>query len=160
MHLLAEDIEVIGHVLARRYFAGQGWKSTDLVVSGKRIVESVETINEQYSKYPEMGRDWYVQNSADKNIHLADGWDELNVLAALLQTWPDQFDFLLKVNAQRSLCIVKTLQSQLNSQQEKAISDARRSGFNVYVFRADVPDSMEFELEEVIGGIAGRANFK
>jgi hypothetical protein len=71
MHLQAEDVEKIGHILARRYFTEQGWKYTDLKLSGKKIIESVDIINEQYAKYPYLSRDWYVENSAEKNIHLA-----------------------------------------------------------------------------------------
>ena len=160
MDLLAEDIEQIGHILAQRYFTEQGWKFTDLRLSGSKITGAVEVINEQYSKYPYMSRDWYVENSADKSFHLSNRWDKLTVLASLLQTCPDMFDFLLKINDQRSLCIVKTLQSDLNNQQKNAIADARKSGFNVYIFRAGVPESPDFELEEVVGGISGRGTFR
>lgn len=160
MNLLAEDIEQIGHILAQRYFTEQGWKFTDLRLSGNKIIGAVEVVNEQYSKYPYMSRDWYVENSADKSFHLSNRWDKLTVLASLLQTCPDMFDFLLKINDQRSLCIVKTLQSDLNKQQKNAIADARKSGFNVYIFRASVPESPDFELEEVVGGISGRGTFR
>lgn len=160
MYLLAEDIEKIGHILAQRYFTEQGWRYTDLALSGKKIIESIDTINEQYTKYPYLSRDWYVDNLADKSIHMATRWDDLHVLGNLLQNSPDQFDFLITMEAQRSLCIVKTLRSELNSQQQKAIENARKAGFNVYIFTAEVPDSMDFKLEEVIGGISGRVNFK
>jgi len=160
MNLQAGDIEQIGHILAQRYFIEQGWKFTDLRLSGNKIIGAVEVVNEQYSKYPYMSRDWYVENSAEKSFHLSNRWDKLTVLASLLQTCPDMFDFLLKINEQRSLCIVKTLQSDLDSQQQNAITDARRSGFNVYIFRAGVPESLDFELDEVVGGISGRGTFR
>jgi len=160
MNLLAEDIEQIGHILAQRYFTEQGWRSTDLRLSGSKIIGAVEVINEQYSRYPYMSRDWYVENSAENSFHLSNRWDKLTVLASLLQTCPDMFDFLLKINDQRSLCIVKTLQSDLNRQQQNAIADDRRSGFNVYIFRASVPESPDFELEEIVGGISGRGTFR
>ena len=160
MNLLAEDIEQIGHILAQRYFTEQGWKFTDLRLSGNKIIGAVEVVNEQYSRYPYMSRDWYVENSIEKSFHLSNRWDKLTVLASLLQTCPNMFNFLLKINDQRSLCIVKTSQSDLNSQQQNAITDARRSGFNVYIFRAVVPESLDFELDEVVGGISGRGTFK
>jgi hypothetical protein len=160
MYLLAEDIEQIGHILAQRYFAEKGWKFTDLRLSASKIIGAVEVVNEQYSKYPYMSRDWYVENSAEKSLHLSNRWDKLTVLASLLQTCSDMFDFLLKINDQMSLCIIKTLQEHLNNRQQNAIAEARKSGFNVYIFRAGVPESPDFELEEVIGGISGTGTFK
>ena len=159
MYLLAEDIEQIGHVLAQRYFSEQGWEFTNLNLSSRKITGAVEVVNEQYSRYPYMSRDWYVENSADKSFHLSDRWDELIALASLLQSCPDMFDFLLKINNQISLCIIKNLQSDLTEQQQNAIADARKSGFNVYIFKAAVQQSADFELEEVIGGISGTGTF-
>jgi hypothetical protein len=158
MQLQEEDLEKIGHIVARRYFAEQGWNYTDLKLSGKNILESVDTINEQYNKYPYLSRDWYVENSAEKSIHMATRWDDLNILGNLLRIVPDQFDFLLKFNSQKSMCIV--MQTELNDQKKNAIAEARKSGFNVYIFKTDVPETMDFELEEVVGGISGRVNFK
>jgi hypothetical protein len=158
MQLQEEDLEKIGHIVARRYFAEQGWNYTDLKLSGKNILESVDTINEQYDKYPYLSRDWYVENSAEKSIHMATRWDDLNILGNLLRIVPDQFDFLLKFNSQKSMCIV--MQTELNDQKKNAIAEARKSGFNVYIFKTDVPETMDFELEEVVGGISGRVNFK
>jgi hypothetical protein len=158
MQLQEEDLEKIGHIVARRYFTEQGWNYTDLKLSGKNILESVDTINEQYNKYPYLSRDWYVENSAEKSIHMATRWDDLNILGNLLRIVPDQFDFLLKFNSQKSMCIV--MQTELNDQKKNAIAEARKSGFNVYIFKTDVPETMDFELEEVVGGISGRVNFK
>lgn len=155
MHLLTEDIEKIGHILARRHFVEQGWQFTDLAQSSKKIIESLENVNEAYNKYPEMTRDWYVDNSAEKSFHMTTTWDELGVLVGLIQTCPDQFDFILKMNNNMSLCMVKTMLSDLNKQQQHAIAYARKAGFNVYIFKADIPDTMDFELDEVAGGISG-----
>lgn len=158
MQLLEEDIEKIGHIVAQRYFAEQDWNYTDLKLSGKQILESIDTVNEQYNKYPYLSRDWYVENSAEKSIHMATRWDDLNRLGNLLQIVPDQFDFLLKFNSQKSMCII--MHTELDDKQENAITEARKSGFNVYMFKTDVPKTMDFELEEVVGGISGRVNFK
>ena len=40
------------------------------------------------------------------------------------------------------------------------IENARKTGYNVYVFKAYVPDIIDFELEEVMGGISGKGVFK
>jgi hypothetical protein len=93
-------------------------------------------------------------------VHLASRWEDLNMLANLLHTWPEPFDFIFKINMQQSLCVVKALQTELNSQHQRAIDEARKSGFNVYIFKAEIPGSMDFELEEVVGGIVGRVNIK
>ena len=160
MRLLVEDIKQIGHIIAARYFSDQGWRFTDLKQSKNKIIEAYETVNEQYAKYPYMSKDWYVENSVQKEYLLTARWENLDVLAHFLQTWPDQFDFFLKINAQTSMCIVNIPQSVLTKEQENAIEEARKIGYNVYIFKALVPDNMDFELEEVMGGISGRGVFK
>ena len=160
MQLLAEDINDVGHILARRFFTEQGWRFTDLALSGKKIAESLENVNEAYKQYSEMSKDWYVANSAEKNIHMTTTWNKLGELNNLLQTWSGQFDFLLKTNTNVSLCMVKSIQSDLNNDQQLAIADARKAKFNVYIFKTDIPDEMDFELVEVVGGISGIGNFK
>ncbi|MDF1557351.1 MAG: hypothetical protein P1P80_04125 [ANME-2 cluster archaeon] len=160
MNLLAEDIEEFGHILARRYFTEQGWKFTDLANSGSKIIASLDSVNDQYNKYPYMNKDWYVENSVEKNIHMTTKWDDLSKLVGFLQNWPEAFDFLFRFNNSRSLCIVKTQPADLDSEQQRAIADARKAGFNVYIFKAEIPENMDFELEEVIGGISGVGNFR
>ncbi len=162
MQLLAEDINDVGHILARRFFTEQGWRFTDLALSGKKIAESLENVNESYKQYSDMSKDWYVANSAEKNIHMTTSWNKLGELNNLLQTWSGQFDFLLKTNTNTnvSLCMVKSIQSDLNNDQQRAISDARKARFNVYIFKTDIPDEMDFELVEVVGGLSGVGNFK
>ncbi|MCG7850218.1 MAG: hypothetical protein MIO93_13735 [ANME-2 cluster archaeon] len=162
MQLLAEDIKYAGHILARRFFTEQGWRFTDLALSGKKIAESLENVNESYKQYSDMSKDWYVANSAEKNIHMTTSWNKLGELNNLLQTWSGQFDFLLKTNTNTnvSLCMVKSIQSDLNNDQQRAISDARKARFNVYIFKTDIPDEMDFELVEVVGGLSGVGNFK
>lgn len=162
MQLLAEDINDVGHILARRFFTDQGWRFTDLALSGKKIAESLENVNESYKQYSDMSKDWYVANSAEKNIHMTTSWNKLGELNNLLQTWSGQFDFLLKTNTNKnvSLCLVKSIQSDLNNEQQRAIADARKAKFNVYIFKTDIPDEMDFELVEVVGGLSGVGNFK
>ena len=160
MQLLAEDINDVGHILARRFFTEQGWRFTDLALSGKKIAESLENVNESYKQYSDMSKDWYVANSAEKNIHMTTSWNKLGELNNLLQTWSGQFDFLLKTNTNVSLCMVKSIQSDLNNDQQRAIADARKARFNVYIFKTDIPDEMDFELVEVVGGLSGVGNFK
>ena len=89
-------------------------------------------------------------------------WNKLGELNNLLQTWSGQFDFLLKTNTNTnvSLCLVKSIQSDLNNEQQRAIADARKAKFNVYIFKTDIPDEMDFELVEVVGGLSGVGNFK
>ncbi len=160
MQLLAEDINDVGHILARRFFTEQGWRFTDLALSGKKIAESLENVNESYKQYSDMSKDWYVANSAEKNIHMTTSWNKLGELNNLLQTWSGQFDFLLKTNTNVSLCMVKSIQSDLNNDQQRAIADARKARFNVYIFKTDIPGEMDFELVEVVGGLSGVGNFK
>ncbi|MCL7412779.1 MAG: hypothetical protein M8353_04065 [ANME-2 cluster archaeon] len=160
MQLSTEDIKDVGQILARRFFTEQGWKFTDLKLSGNKIAQSLANVSDSYNKYPDMGKDWYVANSAEKNIHMTTSWNRLSELNNLLKAWPGQFDFLLKTSTNVSLCTVKSLGSDLNYEQQRAIADARKLRFNVYIFKTDIPDEMDFELAEVVGGISGVGNFK
>lgn len=160
MQLSTEDIKDVGQILARRFFTEQGWKFTDLTLSGKKIGESMANVIDSYKKYPDMSKDWYVANSAEKNIHMTTSWNTLCELNSLIDAWPGQFDFLLKTNTTVSLCMVKSFGSDLNYEQQRAITDARKARFNVYIFRTNIPDEMDFELAEVVGGISGVGNFK
>ncbi|MBW6518640.1 MAG: hypothetical protein K0A89_09100 [ANME-2 cluster archaeon] len=159
MQLLAEDINDVGHILARRFFTEQGWKFTDLAQSGKKIAESLANVNASYRQYSDMSKDWYVANSAEKNIHMTTTWNRLSELNNLLMTWSGQFDFLIKTNTNVSLCMVKSIRSDLDIIQQRAIADARKAKFNVYIFKTDIPIEMDFELAEVVGGITGVGNF-
>ncbi|MCL7476245.1 MAG: hypothetical protein M8352_09435 [ANME-2 cluster archaeon] len=159
MQLLAEDINDVGHILARRFFTEQGWKFTDLAQSGKKIAESLANVNASYRQYSDMSKDWYVANSAEKNIHMTTTWNRLSELNNLLMTWSGQFDFLIKTNMNVSLCMVKSIRSDLDTIQQRAIADARKAKFNVYIFKTDIPIEMDFELAEVVGGITGVGNF-
>jgi hypothetical protein len=49
MQLLDEDINEVGHILARRFFTEQGWKFTDLARSGRKIAESLAFCGKEHS---------------------------------------------------------------------------------------------------------------
>ena len=98
-----------------------------------------------------MSRDWYVGNSANKNIHMCETWDELKGLADFIRDYGEQFDFLVK-DGRKSFCIA-SLDGDISPEQKNAISAARRSRYNVFIFRVDVPQEIDFELMQVGGGL-------
>ncbi|WP_292468237.1 hypothetical protein [Methanolobus sp.] len=138
-------------IVASRYFSEQGWKWIDLNSDISKIYKAREDLRDQYSEYPYMSRDWYVSNSATKSIHMCENWNELSELVEFLNAYGQYFDFLVK-DTKKSLCIAST-DGCLTSDEKNAISNARRSRYNVFVFRVDVPDSIDFELMQIGGGV-------
>ena len=151
MKLEQNDKDRIVSIVASRYFAEQGWKWIDLNVEVSKIHKAYDDLRDQYAAYPYMSRDWYVSNSATKSIHMCENWDELSELVEFLNAYGQHFDFLIK-DTKKSLCIAST-DGHLTSDEKNAISTARRSRYNVFVFRVDVPDAIDFELMQIGGGV-------
>ncbi|WP_406661316.1 hypothetical protein V7O66_02005 [Methanolobus sp. ZRKC3] len=150
MRLEKQDMDKIVAVVAARYFTQQNWKWLDLNSNESVIFEAMDDISDQYDKYPYMSRDWYVDNSANKNIHMCDKWDDLKALAEFLRDYGEHFDFLVN-NGKKSFCIA-SLDGNVSPEQKTAISAARRSRYNVFIFRVDVPGEIDFELMQIGGG--------
>ncbi|WP_319507820.1 hypothetical protein [uncultured Methanolobus sp.] len=151
MKLEQNDKDRIVSIVASRYFAEQGWKWIDLNTEVSKIHKAYDDLRDQYAAYPYMSRDWYVSNSATKSIHMCENWDELSELVEFLNGYGQHFDFLIK-DTKKSLCIAST-DGYLTSDEKAAISNARRSRYNVFVFRVDVPDAIDFELMQIGGGV-------
>jgi hypothetical protein len=151
MKLEQNDKDRIVSIVASRYFAEQGWKWIDLNTEVSKIHKAYDDLRDQYAAYPYMSRDWYVSNSATKSIHMCENWDELSELVEFLNAYGQHFDFLIK-DTKKSLCIAST-DGYLTSDEKAAISNARRSRYNVFVFRVDVPDAIDFELMQIGGGV-------
>lgn len=152
MKLEHEDKEAIVEIAAARYFSGQNWKWVNIRTDIDKIFKAYEDLREQYNEYPYMSKDWYVANSASKSIHMCEMWDELKELVDFLNAYGKHFDFLVKQNNRRSLCITSE-KGELTSEQKDAISAARRIRCNVFVFTASVPDNIEFDLLQIGGGM-------
>lgn len=151
MKLEQKDKAGIVSIVASRYFSEQGWKWIDLNAEVSKIHKAYDDLRDQYAAYPYMSRDWYVSNSATKSIHMCENWDELSELVEFLNAYGQHFDFLVK-DTKKSLCIAST-DGYLTPDEKASISSARRSRYNVFVFRVDVPDSIDFELMQIGGGI-------
>ncbi len=151
MKLEQKDKDGIVSIVASRYFSEQGWKWIDLNTEVSKIHKAYDDLRDQYAAYPYMSRDWYVSNSATKSIHMCENWDELSELVEFLNAYGQHFDFLVK-DTKKSLCIAST-DGYLTPDEKASISSARRSRYNVFVFRVDVPDSIDFELMQIGGGI-------
>ncbi|MBP1909127.1 hypothetical protein [Methanolobus bombayensis] len=151
MKLDLKDKEKVVAIVASRYFSEQGWKWIDLKSDFSKIHKAYDDLRDQYAAYPYMSRDWYVSNSATKSIHMCENWEELSELVEFLNAYGQYFDFLVS-DTKKSLCIAST-DGQLSAEQKTAISSARRSRYNVFVFRVDVPDDIDFELMQIGGGM-------
>ncbi|MEZ5335204.1 MAG: hypothetical protein R2741_08205 [Methanolobus sp.] len=151
MDLEQNDKDRIVSIVASRYFSEQGWKWIDLNTEVSKIHKAHEDLRDQYAAYPYMSRDWYVSNSATRSVHMCEKWDELSELVDFLNSYGQYFDFLVK-DGKKSLCIASS-DGYLTPEQKNAISVARRSRYNVFVFRVDVPEEIEFELMQIGGGM-------
>ncbi|MDY0387592.1 MAG: hypothetical protein RBT65_10795 [Methanolobus sp.] len=146
-----KDKDGIVSIVASRYFSEQGWKWIDLNNDVSKIYKAYDELKDQYNTYPYMSKDWYVSNSATKSIHMCDKWDELSELVSFLNDYGQHFDFLVK-DTKKSFCIAST-DGNLTADEKNSISSARRSRYNVFVFRVDVPDDIDFELMQIGGGV-------
>lgn len=151
MKLGQEDREAIIEIVAARYFSQQKWQWISLKRDIGKIFKAYDELNQQYIEYPYMSRDWYVANSSTKSIHMCEKWDELKEMVDFLTAYAQYFDFLVK-NNRKSFCIASE-NKELTAEQKNAISAARRLRCNVFVFTAEVPDEIEFELAQIGGGI-------
>ncbi|MDW7733404.1 MAG: hypothetical protein SCH66_13385 [Methanolobus sp.] len=151
MELEKQDMEKIVAIVASRYFTQQGWKWVDIRSDVSVIRKAYDDLKEQYDAYPYMSRDWYVSNSATKNIHMCERWEELEELIRFLDDYGEFFDFLVR-DSKKSFVIAST-DGQLGPKEKNAISVARRLRYNVFVFKVDVPESIGFELLQVGGGL-------
>jgi len=150
MKLDSKDKKEIADILAGKYFSQNEWKWVNLAKDMPRIQKAYEEIKEQYDSYPYMSKDWYVENSSTKSLHMCSRWDELRDMVDFLNAYVEQFDFLVGAN-HKMLCISST--EELSDRQKTAISEARKLRYTVFVFIARVPDEMEFELSQIGGGM-------
>ncbi len=151
MELDEKDKNAIVEIVASKYFSKQDWKWISLKKGVDRIYRAFEDLEDQYNKYPYMSRDWYVENSSTKNIHMCTKWNELKDLVDFLMANSQYFDFLVYDN-KKMLCITTT-SDILSVEQKNAISLARQLRYNVFVFRATIPEHIEFELSQIGGGM-------
>lgn len=149
MRLQAEDLRRMGEIVAERYLADQKHAFVNLRKDVRRIYRAYDGIKEQYHNYPYMSRDWYVANSVDKT-HMCTSWDELRRLVEFLSMHGEHFDFMVKDDEQTIFYVI-TLGNELSHELKNAVQAARDAGYSVYVFRVDVPESIEFKMVEVTG---------
>lgn len=151
MKLDGQDKKAIVQILAEKYFTDMNWKWINLKRDVDRIFNAFDEIGDQYRGYPYMSKDWYVENSATKSIHMCKSWDELKDLVDFLKVYSDLFDFLA-MNERKMFCIAST-EGTLSPEQKNAISEARKLRYSIFVFNAKVPDDIEFELMQIGGGL-------
>ena len=152
MELEHEDQAAIIEIVAARHFSSKKWNWISLKNDVSKIFRAFEELGEQYNEYPYMSRDWYVENSATKSIHMCEKWDELKELIEFLDTYAQYFDFMVKNSDQKSFCIVSE-NKELTDEQKNAIRHARGLRCNTFVFTASVPSDIGFELSQVGGGM-------
>ncbi|MGB3907255.1 MAG: hypothetical protein WBL02_02345 [Methanomethylovorans sp.] len=151
MILQQEDKDAIVAIVASRYFSEQRWRWINLKKDLQKVMKTFEEIKEQYNKYPYMSRDWYVENSATKGIHMCDTWEELSLLIEFLRDYAQYFDFMVKYEGRRKAFCIASHDGKLTYEQENAITVASRLGCNVIVFSVEVPNSIEFDMVQMGG---------
>ena len=152
MELGSEDKTAIIEIVAARHFSSQDWNWISLNSDSVKIRKAFEELGEQYNEYPYMSRDWYVENSATKSVHMCEKWDELKELIEFLDAYGQYFGFMVKGSDRKSFCIVSE-SDELTDEQKNAIHHARGLRCNTFVFTASIPDDIGFELSQVGGGM-------
>ena len=152
MKLEHEDQAAIIEIVAARHFSNKKWNWISLKNNAGKIYKAFEELGEQYNEYPYMSRDWYVENSATKSIHMCEKWDEFKELIEFLDAYAQYFDFMVKNSDQKSFCIISE-NKELTGEQKNAIRHARGLRCNTFVFAASVPSEIGFELSQVGGGM-------
>ncbi|NPE27937.1 hypothetical protein HNV12_21950 [Methanococcoides sp. SA1] len=151
MKLQNYDKELIVEIMAASYFAQQGWKWINLKRDADKLYKIYDELVDQYNAYPYMSKDWYVENSSSKSIHMCSKWQEFKDLVDFLKAYSDDLDFLVNNNNNKMFCI-KSVDGDISDSQKHAIAEARNLRCNVFVFKASVPDNMDFEILQVGGG--------
>jgi hypothetical protein len=152
MKLQQEDKDDVVAIVAARYFSEQKWKWINLKRDLQKIYKAFDEIKDQYNKYPYMNKDWYVENSATKSIHMSDNWEELQQLVEFLRDYSQYFDFMVRYEGGKKMFCVASHEGKLTHEQENAITVARRIRSNVIIFSVNIPESIEFEIIQMGGG--------
>lgn len=146
MILKQQDKDDIVAIVAARYFSENNWKWLNLRKDLPLFFKAFEEIKEQYAKYPYMSRDWYVENSATKSIHMSNNWDELQYLADFLNDNHQNLNFMVKVSDGKKIFCIASNNGNLTHEQENTITLAKRINYDVIVFSVSIPDSIEFDI--------------
>lgn len=149
MRLTDGDLRAIGEIVAERYFRENNWRYVNLRRHASRIYRSYEDIADQYKNCEYMTRDWYVENSADREWHMCTTWQELRELVDFLRAHGQYFDFMFMKNNTRNLCIIA--RDDMEDTRD-SISKARALGYGVYVVEIDIPAEIEFNVLHATGG--------
>ncbi len=151
MRLESEELDAIEEIVASRFFINEGWEFSSLR-DIERITDTLNDLDEQYNRYPQMGRDWYVSNSANKRLHMCETWRDLERLVSFLNGLGDVFDFVLRIDERGIIfCMIVTKGEEMSREQINAIKEARVAGYSVYVFEVRIPNEIEFELAQATG---------
>lgn len=151
MILQQEDKDEIIAITAIHYFTEQNWKWLNLKKDLSKLFTAFEEIKEQYDKYPYMDKNWYVENSATKSVHMSDNWDELQQLRDFLLCYHQYFHFMVRpIGGRKTFCITNR-DGKLTNEQKNAAIIAEKIGYNAIVFVVSIPDSIEFDIIQVGG---------
>ncbi|MCL2549551.1 MAG: hypothetical protein FWE78_01205, partial [Methanimicrococcus sp.] len=106
MRIDNQDKMKIFGVLAERYFTDNQWRFYSVSDDAEKIQKIYESINTQHAAYPNITRDWYVQNGGARNIHLTDSWDELKTVVGFLKIAGNCFDYFVDTGEIKAFCIL------------------------------------------------------
>ncbi|MDR2943701.1 MAG: hypothetical protein LBU81_01175 [Methanosarcinales archaeon] len=148
MRINSDDKMRIFAVLAERYFEDNNWKFYSVEKSAGRIQKIAEDINTQHTAYPNITRDWYVQNGGGRDIHLADSWDELKTVAGFMKSSPGYFDYFVSTGEIKAFCILSATK-ELEPERIEVILKAQEAGIRTLVFLANVPSDIEAGILQI-----------
>ncbi len=149
MRLEQEDQNAVGEIVVSRYFRKSGLRYTTLADT-KRIFKAYNELEEQYKGYPYMSRDWYVSNSADKDVYIARTWKELKKLVDFLHKLDEKklFNFVVSNNNERALAKVEVERTETT---REAIAMAKAHDYKLYLFTVKVPSNFEYDVDLIDG---------
>ncbi|MGZ4949303.1 MAG: hypothetical protein ACXVIP_02900, partial [Halobacteriota archaeon] len=144
-----EDLNAVGEIVVSRYFRKSGLRYTSLADT-KRIFKAYNELEEQYKGYPYMSRDWYVSNSADKDVYIARTWKELKKLVDFLHKLDEKklFNFVVSNNSELALAKIEVERTEAT---REAIAVAKAHGYKLYLFTVKVPSNFEYDVDLIDG---------
>jgi hypothetical protein len=149
MRLEEEDLNAIGEIVVSRYFKKGGFKYITLD-DPKRIFKAYNDIDEQYTAYPNMSRDWYVANSVEKEASIARSWKELKKFVDFLHKLRDKklYNFLVRANNELALAKVEIERSK---DSKEAVTIAKKYNYKLYLFTVKIPSNLEYDVDVING---------
>ncbi|MCL2141675.1 MAG: hypothetical protein FWH46_02185 [Methanimicrococcus sp.] len=148
MKLDNQDKKRIFEILAEKYFRENQWKYFSISKDAEKVQKYSDEINRQHAAYPSITRDWYIQNSGSRSIHLCDSWEELKIILGFLKIGEKYFDYFVDTGELKAFCVLSATK-ELEPDRIDMILNAQEAGIKTLVFLSDVPDEIEAHVLQI-----------